>query len=151
MIKKKIFIATAVFASICMLGGCATSKSSKKAAEATTEAAQQAKATPVKLNASEYVKLGQYKGLTIKGASTKVTDQDVEDQVNELAQDNASYEEIKDRKTVQKDDYLNVDYTTTINGKENSDYSDSNLDMHLGDGNLNVDENVDVDEKLIGA
>ena len=75
MIKKKIFIATAVFASICMLGGCATSKSSKKAAEATTEAAQQAKATPVKLNASEYVKLGQYKGLTIKGASTKVTDQ----------------------------------------------------------------------------
>ncbi|MFQ7508481.1 FKBP-type peptidyl-prolyl cis-trans isomerase [Anaerobutyricum hallii] len=151
MIKKKIFIATAVFASICMLGGCATSKSSKKAAEATTEAAQQAKATPVKLNASEYVKLGQYKGLTIKGASTKVTDQDVEDQVNELAQDNASYEEIKDRKTVQKDDYLNVDYTTTINGKENSDYSDSNLDMHLGDGSLNVDENVDVDEKLIGA
>ena len=112
-----------------MLGGCATSKSSKKAAEATTEAAQQAKATPVKLNASEYVKLGQYKGLTIKGASTKVTDQDVEDQVNELAQDNASYEEIKDRKTVQKDDYLNVDYTTTINGKENSDYSDSNLEM----------------------
>ena len=98
MIKKKIFIATAVFASICMLGGCATSKSSKKAAEATTEAAQQAKATPVKLNASEYVKLGQYKGLTIKGASTKVTDQDVEDQVNELAQDNASYEEIKDRR-----------------------------------------------------
>ena len=151
MIKKKIFIATAVFASICMLGGCATSKSSKKAAEATTEAAQQAKATPVKLNASEYVKLGQYKGLTIKGASTKVTDQDVENQVNELAHDNASYEEIKDRKTVQKDDYLNVDYTTTINGKENSDYSDSNLDMHLGDGNLNVDENVDVDEKLIGA
>ena len=149
MIKKKIFIATAVFASICMLGGCATSKSSKKAAEATTEAAQQAKATPVKLNASEYVKLGQYKGLTIKGASTKVTDQDVEDQVNELAQDNASYEEIKDRKTVQKDDYLNVDYTTTINGKENSDYSDSNLDMHLGDGSLNVDENVDVDEILM--
>lgn len=71
--------------------------------------------------------------------------------MNELAQDNASYEEIKDRKIVQKDDYLNVDYTTTINGKENSDYSDSNLDMHLGDGNLNVDENVDVDEKLIGA
>ena len=71
--------------------------------------------------------------------------------MNELAHDNASYEEIKDRKTVQKDDYLNVDYTTTINGKENSDYSDSNLDMHLGDGNLNVDENVDVDEKLIGA
>lgn len=151
MIKKKIFIATAVLASICMLGGCATSKSGKKAAEATTEATQQAKATPVEINASEYVKLGQYKGLTIKGASTKVTDQDVEDQVNELAQDNATYEEIKNRKTVQKDDYVNVDYTTTVDGKENSDYSDSDLDMHIGDGNLNIDENVDVDAKLIGA
>ena len=32
-----------------------------------------------------------------------------------------------------------------------SAFTDSNLDMHLGDGNLNVDENVDVDEKLIGA
>ena len=134
-----------------MLGGCATSKSSKKAAEATTEAAQQAKATPVKLNASEYVKLGQYKGLTIKGASTKVTNQDVEDKVSELAQDYIEYKEITKRDTVQKDDYLNVDYTTTVDGKKSDDYSDSNLDIHLGDGSLNVDEDVDVDDKLIGA
>ena len=54
-----------------MLGGCATSKSSKKAAEATTEAAQQAKATPVKLNASEYVKLGQYKGCLLYTSVSK--------------------------------------------------------------------------------
>lgn len=39
MIKRKIFIATALLASMCMVGGCATSKSGEKAAEATTEAA----------------------------------------------------------------------------------------------------------------
>lgn len=150
MIGKKIFIATAVLASICMLGGCATSKSGKKAAEATTETAQ-VQITPVNLNASEYVKLGQYKGLTIKGASTKVTNQDVEDKVSELAQDYIEYKEITKRDTVQKDDYLNVDYTTTVDGKKSDDYSDSNLDIHLGDGSLNVDEDVDVDDKLIGA
>lgn len=150
MIKKKIFIATAVLASICMLGGCATSKSNKKAAETTTEAAA-VQTTPVDLNASEYVKLGQYKGLTIKGASTKVTNQDVEDKVNELAQDYIEYKEVTNRDTVQKDDYLNVDYTATIDGKKNDDYSDSNIDIHLGDGSLSVDENVDVDEKLVGA
>lgn len=150
MIGKKIFIATAVLASICMLGGCATSKSGKKAAEATTETAQ-VQITPVDLNASEYVKLGQYKGLTIKGASTKVTNQDVEDKVSELAQDYIEYKEITKRDTVQKDDYLNVDYTTTVDGKKSDDYSDSNLDIHLGDGSLNVDEDVDVDDKLIGA
>ncbi len=148
--RKKIFIATAVLASICMLGGCATSKSGKKAAEATTETTQ-VQITPVDLNASEYVKLGQYKGLTIKGASTKVTNQDVEDKVSELAQDYIEYKEITKRDTVQKDDYLNVDYTTTVDGKKSDDYSDSNLDIHLGDGSLNVDEDVDVDDKLIGA
>lgn len=150
MIKKKIFIATAVLASVCMLGGCATSKSGKKAAETTTEATA-VQTTPVELNASEYVKLGQYKGLTIKGASTKVTTQEIEDKVNELAQDYIEYKEVKNRDTVQKNDYLNVDYTSTIDGKESDDYSDSNLDIHLGDGSLNVDENVDVDEKLVGA
>lgn len=150
MVRKNIFIATAVLASICMLGGCATSKSGKKAAEATTETAQ-VQITPVDLNASEYVKLGQYKGLTIKGASTKVTNQDVEDKVSELAQDYIEYKEITKRDTVQKDDYLNVDYTTTVDGKKSDDYSDSNLDIHLGDGSLNVDEDVDVDDKLIGA
>lgn len=150
MIKKKIFVATAVLASICMIGGCSTSKSRDKAAETTTEAVA-VQTTPVQLDASEYVKLGQYKGLTIKGASTKVTNQEVEDKVNELAQDYIEYKEVTKRDTVQKDDYLNVDYTTTINGKKSDDYSDSNLDIHLGDGSLNVDENVDVDEKLVGA
>ena len=54
MIKRKIFIATALLASMCMVGGCATSKSGEKAAEATTEAALATEqTTPVELNASE--------------------------------------------------------------------------------------------------
>ena len=58
MIKRKIFIATVLLASMCMVGGCATSKSGEKAAEATTEAALATEqTTPVELNASEYVKL----------------------------------------------------------------------------------------------
>lgn len=152
MIKKKIFIATALVASMCMVGGCATSKSAKKAAEATTEAASAAEqTTPVELNASEYVKLGKYEGLTIKGSSTKVTAKEVEDKINELADENTEYKEIKNRDTVQKKDYLNIDYVTTIDGKESEDYSDASIDIHLGEGNMNVDDNVDVDAKLVGA
>ena len=50
MIKRKIFIATALLASMCMVGGCATSKSGEKAAEATTEAALATEqTTPVEL------------------------------------------------------------------------------------------------------
>lgn len=152
MIKKKIFIATALLASLCMVGGCSTSKSTDKAAEATTEAANaSAKTTPIKLNASEYIKLGQYKGLTIKGASTKVTNQDIEDKINELAEEYVEYKEVENRDTVKENDYLNVDYEATIDGKKSKDYSDQNIDICLGDGSLNVDEDVDVDSKLVGA
>ena len=152
MIKRKIFIATALLASMCMVGGCATSKSGEKAAEATTEAALATEqTTPVELNASEYVKLGQYEGLTIKGSSTKVTEQEIEDKIDELADEYTDYKEITSRDTVQKEDYLNIDYATTIDGKENEDYSDSSIDIHLGEGNLNVDDDVDIDEKLVGS
>lgn len=152
MIKRKIFIATALLASMCMVGGCATSKSGEKAAEATTEAATTTEqTTPVELNASEYVKLGQYEGLTIKGSSTKVTEQEIEDKIDELAEEYTDYKEITSRDTVQKGDYLNIDYATTIDGKENEDYSDSSIDIHLGEGNLNVDDDVDIDEKLVGS
>lgn len=95
MIKRKIFIATALLASMCMVGGCATSKSGEKAAEATTEVASTTEqTTPVELNASEYVKLGQYEGLTIKGSSTKVTEQEIEDKIDELADEYTDYKEI---------------------------------------------------------
>ena len=152
MIKRKIFIATALLATMCMVGGCATSKSGEKAAEATTEvAATTEQTTPVELNASEYVKLGQYEGLTIKGSSTKVTEQEIEDKIDELAEEYTAYKEITSRDTVQKGDYLNIDYATTIDGKENEDYSDSSIDIHLGEGNLNVDDDVDIDEKLVGS
>ena len=152
MIKRKIFIATVLLASMCMVGGCATSKSGEKAAEATTEAAATTEqTTPVELNASEYVKLGQYEGLTIKGSSTKVTEQEIEDKIDELAEEYTDYKEITSRDIVQKEDYLNIDYATTIDGKENEDYSDSSIDIHLGEGNLNVDDDVDIDEKLVGS
>ena len=135
MIKRKIFIATVLLASMCMVGGCATSKSGEKAAEATTEAALATEqTTPVELNASEYVKLGQYEGLTIKGSSTKVTEQEIEDKIDELADEYTDYKEITSRDTVQKEDY-----------------SDSSIDIHLGEGNLNVDDDVDIDEKLVGS
>ena len=147
--KKFAVIALAAVLSMTMLTGCGNSK---KAAEATTEvAATTEQTTPVELNASEYVKLGQYEGLTIKGSSTKVTEQEIEDKIDELAEEYTAYKEITSRDTVQKGDYLNIDYATTIDGKENEDYSDSSIDIHLGEGNLNVDDDVDIDEKLVGS
>lgn len=150
MFKKRLMTAAAVTAAICMLGGCGNSKSEEAATEVTTEAAV-SETTEIDIDAAEYVKLGEYKGLTIEGTSSEVTDDDVEEYVESLAQEYIEYQEVEDRDTVQDDDYLNVDYATTIDGEESDDYSDSDLDIHIGDGSLNVDDDVDVDDKLIGA
>ena len=109
-----------------MGGGCATSKSGEKAAE--TNSSSLARADNLsRADASEYVKLGQYEGLSIKGSSTKVTEQEIEDKIDELADEYTDYKETTSRDTVQKEDYLNIDYATTIDGKENEDYSDKGI------------------------
>lgn len=149
MIKKKVILATACLAAVCMLGGCGSSKSAESATELTTEAA--AEMTAIDIDASEYFKLGKYKGLTIEGASTKVTDEDVQAELDNLADENVEYEEVTDRDTVKKGDYVNVDYTTLVDGKEQEDYSSTDVDMCIGDGELNIDEDTDVDAKLTGA
>lgn len=156
MNKKRWLFTTILLVLLCLLAGCSTSKSKKGVPEATTAqevstSGNDTKTVRVKLEAEKYVKLGKYKGLTIKGASTKVTSQDVENEISRLAEDYAEYKKIKDRNLVKAGDYLNVDYSTTIDGKNNKDYTDFDVDIHLGEGNLNADEKVDVDEKLIGA
>lgn len=150
MIKKKFLAAVMIAAAVCVMGGCGNSKKSAEntAAEATTEAA--ATTVPIEINASEYVKLGDYKGLTIDGASTTVTDDEVEEEINTLLQDYTDYKEIK-RKTVKDGDYVNVDCAAEIDGEENEDYSESDMDILMGEGDLNVADDVDVDEKVIGA
>ncbi len=150
MIRRKVTVIVAFMMTVCLLGGCGNSKSNEKAAEATTEAKTQ-KETPININAAEYVKLGQYQGLTIKGASLKVTDAEVQEELDALAQNYIEYVEIKDRDTVKEDDYLNVDYKTTINGKESDDYADSGVDIQVGAGNLAIDDDIDIDSKLVGA
>ena len=108
---KKFISIAAVLTAVCMLGGCGSS--GDKAAEATTESTA-SQIVPIEIDAGKYVELGEYKGLTIEGASTEVTDEDVEEQVQYLAEDYVEYQAITDRDTVKDEDYVNIDYTCTI-------------------------------------
>ena len=155
---KKIITITALMAAVCMLGGCGSSKD--KAQEATTQAQVQEETAgtyePVEMDASEYVKLGEYKGLTVETEVVEVTDEDVDEELSFLQQQYAEYKEITDRKDVQEGDYINISYTATVDGKENADYSDSDIDVYIGDGELNdyfgdLGDDFDVESKVIGA
>ena len=93
MIKRKIFIATALLASMCMVGGCATSKSGEKAAEATTEVKEEtvdyskglnADGTLEGVKASDYVTVCDYSSLKIAKKDIEVSDSDVQSQIDSI-------------------------------------------------------------------
>ncbi len=144
--KKKLCIVLSAVMALCMLAGCAFSGNG---AEATTEAFEMAQPDPIVIdNPAQYVKLGKYKGLKIKKMSTKVTDEEVEKEINDNL--GIEYTEIKDRKDVQEKDVVNVDYVTTFNGKADDEWSDANLDIPLSDEGYFDYLEDDVVKELIG-
>lgn len=71
-----------------------------------------------KYNVDDYVTLGQYKDLEIEyDQSQMVSDEEVDDYIKQILLSNVTYEEIKDRDTVVKGDYINLDYEGKINGE----------------------------------
>ena len=145
---KKFISIAAVLTAVCLLGGCGSS--GEKAAEATTES-ETAQIVPVEVDAEEYVELGEYKGITIEGASAEVTDEEVEEEIQNLVLDYVEYQEITDRDTVKDEDFVNIDYTCTIDGEENDSYSDTDIDTQIGSGEFTLGEGFEFEENLVGA
>lgn len=155
---KKFMTVALFFAAMFVFAACGSSKD-KKSAEATTEEiiSEDSKIKPVEMNASEYVELGNYKNLSVDVEKTKVTDADVEEEINNYLEGYAEYQEISDRDTVQKGDYININYSCTIDGKTNDEYSDSDVDIKVGDGEMDeylgsgLGDDFKVEEKVLGA
>ncbi len=153
--KKRLLGAGVVLLTFCLLAGCGSSKSGQTSSEATTESAManvpEYKEVVID-HPEEYVKLGQYKGLTVDSISSEVTDQDVENDLESLAESYTEYPEVTDRKDVRKGDFINVDYVCVIDGKENELYSDTDIDIEIGENELLGEgfEDVKLDDQLVG-
>ena len=94
---------------------------------------------------SKYVELCDYKGIEASKVSYQVTDEEVQEQVEENLYDYADYETITDR-PVQKGDYVIVTYTATKNGEEVEDYSGEEEEILVGEEMIYPE----VDEALVG-
>ena len=81
----------------------------------------------------KYVTLGDYTGMTIDRIKTTVTDEDVQEEVQNDLYANADYTEVTDR-AAKEGDTVNIDYTGTIDGAEFDGGSDSDFDLELGSG-----------------
>lgn len=81
---------------------------------------------------SDYVKLGDYKKLSVDLTVKTITDADVEDKIQNDLKDNAKNEEVKDRKVVQDADIVNINTTATVDGADFTDASADDNDYTLG-------------------
>ena len=111
--KKKYLFSLAVILTASALTGCGKDDSSE--------------------SYEKYVTLGDYTGMTIDRIKTTVTDDDVQEEVQNDLYTNADYTEVTDR-AAQNGDTVNIDYTGKIDGAEFDGGSDADFDLELGSG-----------------
>lgn len=108
---KKIFFAGMIAGATLLAVGCSTN-----------------------VNPDKYVTLGQYKGLEAVKGSTEVTDEEVEAQIETLLTNNATTEEVKDRKEVKDGDILNIDYEGKLDGVAFENGTATGASLTVGSG-----------------
>ena len=142
MKRKSYILAIAVMASAMLLAGCGNKDQGNGSGDGEGENSEEA----LDFDASEYVKLGDYKGLEVTYPSVPpVTDEEVRENIQYELEENTEYKEIKDR-AAEEGDIANIDYTGTIGGEEFEGGSDSGYELELGSG----DFLEDFENSLIG-
>lgn len=130
--KKKNYLAAAiVLLGMAVLTGCGGKKQEETKESDSDSAEIQEDALDFKVE--DYVKLGEYKNLTVTYPKAEVTDDDVEMYILEQVDENTKYNEMADR-AAQEGDCVNIDYTGTLDGEEFEGGSDTGYDLILGNG-----------------
>lgn len=80
---------------------------------------------------SEYIKVGEYKGLEYKQEKVNVSNEEVKAEIDKLRQQAAKVEEVK-KGTVEDGDTINVSYKGKIDGKEFEGGSTDSSDITIG-------------------
>lgn len=140
--KRKIVTTIMVVSLVAMMTACGDKSASSKKEENTKTETQASKDENYKI--SDCVQLGEYKGL--KKEAAKVTDEDVDNYINQQLQANAEKKKIKEGK-VKDGDTVNIDYEGKKDGKAFDGGSQKGYDLTIGSNSF-----IDGFEKgLIGA
>lgn len=151
--KKKIVLLMSMTLALSLAAGCSFSTSDKgkeKAAEATTESMdffEDMPEEPRPEKPEEYMKLGTYKGITIKKSSSTVSDKEVDEAIQ--AEMTVDLVEVTDRNTVKEGDILFVSYEVSVDGEPVEEYVEDEREYHLGENEFAFLKE-DIDKKLIG-
>lgn len=83
-------------------------------------------------NVDDYIKLGKYKAVEVSVEKLVVTDADVESAIQTDLENNATSEEIKDRKVVQDGDIVNIDFEGLKDGVAFEGGTAADQDLTIG-------------------
>lgn len=83
------------------------------------------------VTASDYVKLGEYKGLTLDKEKTTVTDEMFQEHINELLEEYGEEVDVTDR-AIEDDDIVNIAFTGKIDGEEFEGGSSESYNVRIG-------------------
>lgn len=139
MKKRKYLAAVLLLLGMAVFTGCGNSKknqaenSEKDTEEAKTEESEKSGEDILDFKAEDYVKLGDYKGLSVKYPIPEVFEDDVEFSIQQLVEEHTEYKEIKDRAS-QEGDSVNIDFTGVIDGEEFDGGSGEDFDLVIGSG-----------------
>lgn len=139
--KKKKFIAMLLIsASIMAFAGCGSETVSEDDATVSENSVsiEESGWDILDFDASEYVTLGEYTNLNVNYVVPTVSDEDVEMYAMELVQDNVEYSPIEDR-AAQNGDFINIDFTGTLNGEEFDGGSAEQYEFVLGNDEFLAD------------
>lgn len=141
MKKISLRLVSVIMAGALLAGGCGAKQQTDAVAstEASTEAASLISDETMKaaldFKASDYVTLGDYKGIEVEYVTPEVTEEEVNDAVDEALSEATEYKDVNDRE-VKKGDNVNIDYKGTIDGKEFDGGSAEDTEFIVGDGNF---------------
>ena len=97
----------------------------------------------------QYVTVGQYKGVTITLGSTEVTDTDIQSKIDEMLAEHQGEEEITGR-AVEADDYVKIDYSSTVDGVADTNFMGSGTSVQVGSNTFFSTLSGDIEAAFIG-
>lgn len=135
---KKRIVAILMCAVVAMsVTGCSKkdNNNAKEEVNATETEKSETKSAAIQYTASDYVELGDYKGLNVElDTDYVVTDEIVADYINNNIIANYPYYEDTDKTTVESGDFANIDYTGTKDGVEFDGGSATGYVLEIGSG-----------------
>ena len=122
---KKFFAFVMVFCAVISMTACGSKKKESKSTDT--------------YNVGEYVKLGDYSGLKYYKVEYTPTDDDVQSYLDSLAEENATYKDVKDRASV-SGDYVTLSYSAVDDaGAAIDSCKGSELQVCLGQNEISAD------------